>query len=92
MRSTTPKLHAVSTDATDIVPFQSRSNEECVAYLRDMLARAERGEVIGGVCAWMLTSQEFVMDAVGTADQSPVFTIGMLDVFMAKLRRKVLHS
>jgi hypothetical protein len=67
-------------------------NDDIVIRLRKLLEMAERGEVIGWAGAYMRADRTFATRTAGAAADAPVFTIGMLDIFIAELRRKVLGN
>lgn len=70
--------------------LEDQPAEDVVAHFRKMLAKAERGEVLGEASVYMLKSRQFVMQTTGEASRSPVYVIGMLVVLILKLARVVL--
>lgn len=66
------------------------SSADTVEFLEDMLARAKRGEILGGTGSWMLKSRQLIMHTTGEPGRSPVYAIGMLVVLILKLARRVL--
>ena len=74
-----PALHLVA-------PAVSRDTVSC---LRDLLARAERGEVIGVAYAAMQRGRKYTVHVCGEADRQPTFARGMVDALGDELKSRV---
>ncbi|PTR15061.1 hypothetical protein C8R31_10487 [Nitrosospira sp. Nsp2] len=68
----------------------SDASKACADELRYLLAKAERGELVGIAFVYMTSGQSYGTEAVGRAYDSPTFTLGMLGVLRAKLEKQVL--
>ena len=75
-----PTLRLVAADAV------SRDTVQC---LRDLLARAERGEVVGLAYAAMQRGRRYTVHACGEADRNPTFARGMVDALQDEMRGRV---
>jgi hypothetical protein len=64
----------------------SRDTVQC---LRELLAQAERGEVIGVIYAAMHKRRKYTVHACGEADRNPTFARGMVVALDDKLSRRV---
>ena len=65
--------------------------QDCVDELREMLRKAEHGELVGLACVAMYSDgqQYFETSASGQAHENPVFTAGMLASLSFQLMQKV---
>jgi hypothetical protein len=64
-------------------------SRDTVACLRDLLARAERGEVVGLAYAAMHKRRKYAVHICGEADRNPTFARGMVDALSDELARRV---
>lgn len=64
-------------------------SHETVACLRDLLREAEAGELIGVAWVSMYKRREWDRRACGEAHRNPVWSIGMLQAFSAKLAGEI---
>jgi hypothetical protein len=55
-----------------------------------LLAKAERGEVVGIALAYMTSGKTYRTETVGLAYENPTFALGMLGILRAKLEKQVL--
>lgn len=82
-RATAPTVKPVSKSAT-VTPIHKIAlvpkviYQDCVDDLRDMLAAAESGELIGFAIAAMYKGRDYIVNAAGEADESPTFSRGMV--------------
>jgi hypothetical protein len=68
----------------------SADAKACADELRYLLAKAERGELVGIAFAYMTSGKSYRTEAVGRAYENPTFTLGMLGILRAKLEKQVL--
>jgi len=59
---------------------------DTIECLRELLAHAERGDVLGIAYAAMYTGREYVVGATGEARRSTTFARGMVDDLHDELR------
>lgn len=64
-------------------------SRDTVSCLRELLARAERGEVIGVAYAAMHRRRKYTVHACGEADRNPTFARGMVDALSDELAKRV---
>ena len=83
---TTPKRPALRLVSVDAV------SHDTVACLRDLLARAERGEVIGVAYAAMHQRRRYTVHTCGEAARNPTFARGMVDALGDELAKRVWGS
>jgi hypothetical protein len=62
---------------------------DVVADLRNLLERAERGEVIGVAYAAMTKQRGFVVNTSGEAHRNPTFARGMLAALDDELAQRI---
>lgn len=62
---------------------------DTVSRLRELLARAERGEVVGIAYAALQRGRKYTVDACGEAARNPTFTRGMVDALSDELKSRV---
>lgn len=67
----------------------SGASQDTVACLRDLLARAERGEVIGVAYAAMHKRRKYTVHACGEAARNPTFARGMVGALSDDLAQRV---
>jgi hypothetical protein len=91
-----PVLKLVSSSIARITRSASPSDDSCDASkacadeLRYLLAKAERGELVGIALAYMTSGTSYHTEAIGRAYENPTFTLGMLGILRAKLEKQVL--
>ena len=64
-------------------------SRDTVSCLRDLLARAERGEVVGIAYAAMQRGRRYTLHVCGEADRNPTFARGMVDALGDELKARV---
>ena len=64
-------------------------SSDTVSCLRELLARAERGEVVGIAYAALQRGRRYTVDACGEADRNPTFARGMVDALSDELKSRV---
>ena len=74
------KLAVVSSDTPE---------EDTVAALTDLLARARRGEVVGLAYVELYRGGDFRTDVRGRCDAYPLMALGMVDILADQIRAKV---
>ena len=62
---------------------------DTVSCLRDLLQRAERGEVIGVAYAAMHKRRKYTVHVCGEADRNPTFARGMVGALGDELSKRV---
>ena len=62
---------------------------DTVSCLRDLLARAERGEVVGIAYAAMQRGRRYTLHVCGEAGRNPTFARGMVDALGDELKSRV---
>jgi hypothetical protein len=71
-----------------LVPL-SGASPDTVSCLRDLLARAERGEVIGVAYAAMHKRRQYTVHACGEASRNPTFARGMVGALSDELTKRM---
>lgn len=64
-------------------------SEQTIECLRQLLAEAEAGEIIGIAYAAMRRRREFIINSAGEAHASPTFAIGMVHMLAEQLSAQV---
>ncbi|MEY2875267.1 MAG: hypothetical protein RLZZ373_2638 [Pseudomonadota bacterium] len=59
---------------------------DCTQSLKDLLASAERGDIIGLSAAVMMRRGRYFVEIVGAAARDPVLSLGMTFVLADELR------
>lgn len=62
-------------------------SHDTITALRDLLAEAESGRLIGIAYAAMYRGRSVRVDAAGEAYRSPIFSLGMIAMLWDHLRR-----
>ena len=65
---------------------------DCVDDLRDMLVEARKGEIIGYAIAVMYKEGDYTVKAMGEAEKSPTYVLGMVALLKNYFLRKVLDK
>jgi hypothetical protein len=64
-------------------------SSDTVSCLRELLAQAERGEVVGIAYAALQRGRRYTVDACGETDRNPTFARGMVDALSDELKSRV---
>lgn len=62
-------------------------SKDTIACLRALLSHAEQGQLIGIAFAAMYKRKKFIVNSAGEAHQSPVFSLGMVDLLKDELKK-----
>lgn len=64
-------------------------SKDTVGALRELLASAEKGEIIGVAYAVMYKGRDYIVNTAGEAYRSPTFTRGMVQALDDHLMQRV---
>lgn len=72
-----------------LVAINGGVSRDTIACLRELLKRAENGEVIGVAYAAMYKHRKYTVNACGEADRNPTFARGMVAALGDELAQRV---
>lgn len=64
-------------------------SKDTIEVLRLLTSEARSGKLIGIAFAAMYRGRTYIVDAAGEAYESPTFTLGMIDMLSAHMRKRI---
>jgi hypothetical protein len=71
-------------------PEHDEAAQDCVAVLRDLLKKAERGELIGLITIQMIKNNSYGFHWAGRLEENKTFALGATEVLKGRLLKRVL--